>query len=227
MSSKPGHTAPGTARRNAAAGGTLFVLSAPSGAGKTSLVRALLDADPNIEVSVSHTTRAKRAAEQEGVNYHFVDRAAFLAMQAEGAFLEHAEVFGNFYGTSRAWVDDRLAAGGDVILEIDWQGAQQIRQRMPEAVGVFIMPPSLETLSERLIRRGQDDPEVIARRLAEARLEMSHYPHYDYLIVNDVFEQALDDLCAIVRAERLRRPRQEQRLGALISALLDGDDPGQ
>ncbi len=201
--------------------GSLFVLSAPSGAGKTSLVRALLDADPGIEVSISHTTRPKRPKEVDGVNYHFVTPATFARMQADDAFLEHAEVFGNLYGTSAAWVAQRLAAGGDVILEIDWQGAAQIRERMPEAVEIFILPPSLMTLSQRLKERGQDDQEVIDRRLKEARLEMSHYPHYDYLIVNDDFATALADLCAIVRAERLRNASQAVRLGPLITSLLD------
>ncbi|MCC5885759.1 MAG: guanylate kinase [Gammaproteobacteria bacterium] len=201
--------------------GSLFVLSAPSGAGKTSLVRALLQADPGIEVSISHTTRPKRPKEEDGVNYHFVTPETFARMQKEQAFLEHAEVFGNLYGTSSAWVAQRLAAGGDVILEIDWQGAEQIRQRMPEAVEIFILPPSLATLARRLVDRGQDDPDVIERRLKEARLEMSHHGHYDYLIVNDDFDTALADLCAIVRAERLRKARQEVRLHPLITSLLD------
>lgn len=201
--------------------GSLFVLSAPSGAGKTSLVRALLDADPGIEVSISHTTRRKRPNETDGVNYHFVTPETFERMRVEDAFLEHAEVFGHFYGTSSLWVAQRLAAGGDVILEIDWQGAEQIRDRMPEAVEIFILPPSLATLARRLTDRGQDDPEVIERRLKEARLEMSHHDQYDYLIVNDDFATALADLCAIVRAERLRRARQTVRLSPLIRSLLD------
>lgn len=200
--------------------GSLFVLSAPSGAGKTSLVRALRDADPGIEVSISHTTRPKRATEIDGVNYHFVSPDTFLRMQAEDAFLEHARVFDNLYGTSTAWVAQRLAAGGDVILEIDWQGAEQIRAHMPQAVEIFILPPSLSVLAQRLDHRGQDDPEVIERRLNEARLEMSHHGHYDYLIVNDDFATALADLCAIVRAERLRKARQAVRLEPLIANLL-------
>jgi len=200
--------------------GSLFVLSAPSGAGKTSLVRALLDADPSIEVSISHTTRPRRPKEVDGVNYHFVSPDSFIRMQAEEAFLEHANVFENLYGTSAAWVGKRLAAGGDVILEIDWQGAEQIRTRMPEAVEIFILPPSLTILAQRLVDRGQDDPNVIERRLKEARLEMSHHGHYDYLIVNNDFATALADLCAIVRAERLRKARQAVRLAPLIASLL-------
>jgi len=208
------------ATNDATAPGTLFVLSAPSGAGKTSLVRALLEADPGIEVSISHTTRPKRPTEVDGVNYHFVTPEAFARMQARDAFLEHARVFGNLYGTSADWVAKRLATGGDVILEIDWQGAEQIRARMPEAVEIFILPPSLATLAGRLKGRGQDDPEVIERRLNEARLEMSHHGHYDYLIVNDDFATALADLCAIVRAERLRKIRQALRQAPLIASLL-------
>lgn len=204
--------------------GSLFVLSAPSGAGKTSLVKALLDADPGIEVSISHTTRPKRPKEVDGVNYHFVTPATFQHMQTEDAFLEHAEVFGNLYGTSAGWVAQRLAAGGDVILEIDWQGAEQIRKRMPGAVEIFILPPSLSILAQRLLDRGQDDPDVIERRLREARLEMSHHGHYDYLIVNNDFATALADLCAIVRAERLREVRQAIRLEPLIANLLNPAD---
>ncbi|TVS14531.1 MAG: guanylate kinase [Gammaproteobacteria bacterium] len=201
--------------------GSLFVLSAPSGAGKTSLVRALLERDAGIEVSVSHTTRPRRTGETDGVNYHFVTPDVFEHMQGQDAFLEHARVFGNLYGTSRAWVAERLAAGGDVILEIDWQGAEQIRTRLPEAVGIFILPPSLQTLAKRLEGRGQDNPDVIQRRLAEARLEMSHHRHYDYLVVNDDFDDALADLCAIIRTERLRLVRQQVRQSALIAGLMD------
>lgn len=221
------------AKAEVTAPGSLFVLSAPSGAGKTSLVRALLEADPAIEVSISHTTRPKRPREVDGVNYHFVSPDTFLRMQAEDAFLEHARVFDNLYGTSAAWVAQRLAAGGDVILEIDWQGAEQIRARMPEAVEIFILPPSLAILAQRLKDRGQDDPNVIERRLKEARLEMSHHGHYDYLIVNDDFGKALADLCAIVRAERLQKVRQAVRLAPLIASLLgsggseSSGNPGQ
>lgn len=208
-----------------AAPGRLFVLSAPSGAGKTSLVRALLERVPGIEVSVSHTTRPRRPREEDGVNYHFTTLEAFEGMQRENAFLEHADVFGNRYGTSRAWVEQRLAAGGDVILEIDWQGAEQVRSRMPGAIGIFILPPSMATLARRLEGRGQDDPEVIRRRLGEARLEMSHHARYDYLVINDDFDDAVDDLCAIVRAERLRHGSQQVRHATLLAALLDPAAP--
>ncbi|HHQ41865.1 MAG TPA: guanylate kinase [Chromatiales bacterium] len=200
--------------------GTLFIVSAPSGAGKTSLVKALVERDPRVVLSVSHTTRPPRPGERDGVDYHFVDGATFERMAAEGAFLEHAEVFGNRYGTARATVERELAADRDVILEIDWQGARQVRAAMPEAVSVFILPPSREALEERLRGRGQDDETVIARRMARAVDEMSHYDEYDYLVVNDVFETALEDLLAIVRATRLRRPAQAVRHAELLRRLL-------
>lgn len=200
--------------------GMLLIVSAPSGAGKTSLVSALLARDPRLVVSVSHTTRSKRPKEADGVNYHFVDRARFQAMIGAGEFLEHAEVFGNFYGTSMAAVDAERAAGRDVVLEIDFQGAAQVRARYPEAVSVFILPPSAETLATRLTQRGEDDDEVIRERLDKARWEMSHYHEYDYLLVNDDFAIALDDLASIVRAERLRLFRQQGRLGSLLDDLL-------
>ncbi len=205
--------------------GSLYLISAPSGAGKTSLVKASLaaanaGAGPGLCVSVSHTTRSMRPGEQDGVNYHFVDPATFKAMVRRGDFLEHAEVFGNFYGTSKAWVQERLAAGWDVILEIDWQGAAQIKRLLPDSVGIFILPPSLDTLEKRLTARGQDKPEVIAGRMAKAVNEMSHYPQADYLVINDVFETALADLLAIFRAKQLRLGVQEQRNTALLAALL-------
>jgi guanylate kinase len=207
--------------------GNLYLISAPSGAGKTSLVKALLAVDqPGLHggaglcVSVSHTTRPMRPGEVEGVNYHFVDRTTFLAMRDSGEFLEHAEVFGNFYGTSRIWVTARLAAGWDVILEIDWQGAAQIKSLLPDSVGIFILPPSRETLEQRLNHRGQDKPEVIAERMAKAVSEMSHYAQADYLVINDVFEVALADLQAITRSKQLRRPVQEARNQALLASLL-------
>lgn len=207
----------------AAVRGTLFVVSAPSGAGKTSLVRAMLEQDPLLTVSVSHTTRPRRSGETDGVNYHFVDRDRFETMLAGGAFLEHAEVFGNFYGTSAAWVEGTLEQGRDVILEIDWQGAAQIRARLPETVSIFVLPPSLAALEERLRGRGQDEDAVIRRRLAEARAEMAHHVDYDYLVVNDDFETAAADLLAIARAVRLVRPRQERRLAGVLDALCGRD----
>lgn len=198
----------------------LLIVSAPSGAGKTSLVAALLARDRRLVVSVSHTTRSKRPKETDGVNYHFVDKAAFQAMIDAGEFLEHAEVFGNYYGTSMAAVDAERMAGRDVVLEIDFQGAAQVRSRYPEAVSVFILPPSAETLATRLTQRGEDDAAVIRERLDKARWEMSHYQDYDYLLVNDDFATATEELSAIVRAERLRLFRQQRRLGSLLDDLL-------
>lgn len=200
--------------------GTLFTVSAPSGAGKTSLVRALIEQTDQLRVSVSHTTRPKRPGEVDGVNYHFVSHQTFNDMLQENAFLEHAEVFTNFYGTSRRWVEDTLAAGEDVILEIDWQGAQQVRQLLPETVSIFILPPSRDTLRSRLTNRGQDDASTIERRLAEAAEEMSHYNECHYLVINDDFDVALADLQAIIRSERLRLGYQERRHAAMIRDLL-------
>jgi guanylate kinase len=200
--------------------GMLVIVSAPSGAGKTSLVAALLERDPRLVVSVSHTTRPKRPREHDGVNYHFVDRGRFLKMVDAGEFLEHAEVFGHHYGTSMAAVDAERAAGRDVVLEIDFQGAAQVRGRYPEAVSVFILPPAAATLATRLTQRGEDDAAVIRERLDKARWEMSHYRDYDYLLVNDDFAAAVDDLAGIVRAERLRLFRQQRRLGSLLDDLL-------
>jgi guanylate kinase len=200
--------------------GTLFTISAPSGAGKTSLVEALVARVPALTVSVSHTTRPQRRGEVDGVNYHFVEPATFQAMLGEGAFLEHAEVFGNCYGTSQAWVQEHLSAGTDVILEIDWQGAQQVKRLMPQTCSIFILPPSRETLHERLTARGQDDPETIARRMAQAVAEMSHYVEYDYLVFNDDFERALDELAAIVQSCRLRTRAQGERHADTLARLL-------
>jgi guanylate kinase len=200
--------------------GILFIVSAPSGAGKTSLVKALLERDPGLRLAVSYTTRAPRPGEADGVHYHFVDEARFLAMVRDGAFLEHAEVFGNRYGTAEATVREELGRGRDLVLEIDWQGARQVRTRFPGAVSVFVLPPSAPALRERLRGRGQDSAEVIEGRMRAARGEMSHYAEYDYLVVNDRFDQALDELICVACAERLRRTRCESRLRAMLDGLL-------
>jgi len=200
--------------------GSLYTVSAPSGAGKTSLVKALVERTSGIRVSVSHTTRAMRPGEVEGVNYHFVDQEKFMAMVETGAFLEHARVFNNFYGTSQQWVEDTLAKGSDVILEIDWQGAQQVRRLIKGTMSIFIAPPSLETLRARLTGRGQDSSDVIASRMQQAVAEMSHYREADYLIVNDNFEAAVLDLQSLIRGKRLSLDRQQQRHAALLQELL-------
>ncbi len=199
--------------------GTLYVISAPSGAGKTSLVAEMLRNDEKLGVSVSHTTRTMREGEQDGVNYHFVGRVEFEAMIARGDFLEHADVFGNYYGTSQVWVRETLSKGQDVILEIDWQGAAQVRRLIPECVSIFIVPPSPEVLRQRLVGRGTDAPEVVERRLAEAEEECRHAVEFDYLVVNDDFPAALADLLAIVRAQRLRMEVQQPRHRALLAGL--------
>ncbi len=200
--------------------GTLFVVSAPSGAGKTSLVKALRASLDGFTVSVSHTTRARRPGEEQGRDYFFVDRAEFERMIEAGAFLEHASVFDNRYGTACATVSAALEEGRDVLLEIDWQGARQVRTLMPDCVSVFILPPSLATLEERLTGRGQDDPETIARRMREAISEISHYGEYDYLVVNDKFEEALAELRAIVIARRALTSRRVERHRDLLADLL-------
>ncbi|HEC18275.1 MAG TPA: guanylate kinase [Gammaproteobacteria bacterium] len=200
--------------------GTLFIVSAPSGAGKTSLLKALLAEAQDIGVSVSHTTRAMRPGEQDGVDYHFVDVATFEQMIARGDFLEYAQVFDNYYGTSQAAVTARLAEGQDVILEIDWQGARQVRECFPEAVSIFILPPSKAALRERLTGRGQDDEAIIERRMRDAEAEMSHYAEFDYLVVNDNFDTALSELRAVITCQRLRLARQQLRLKALLDDLL-------
>ena len=190
----------------------LFIVAAPSGAGKTTLVQALLRADPTLSLSISYTTRAPRASEQDGRDYHFITRAQFEQMLERAEFLESAEVHGNYYGTSEPWVRSRLAAGANVMLEIDWQGAAQIRQRMPEAIGIFIMPPAppLATLARRLRARGEDAADVIEQRITAARAEIAHVGEFDYVIINDLFDEALNDLCAVIRAARLRTAVQLQ-----------------
>lgn len=207
--------------------GLLIVVAAPSGAGKTSLVNALIARDSNIVLSISHTTRPRRPSEADGRDYHFVTQREFERMRAAREFLESAAVFGHRYGTSKAAVDAELGAGRDLILEIDWQGAQQVRERYRDAVSLFILPPSRAALIERLRRRGQDDPAVIAHRMAKAESEMSHYAEFDYLIVNDDFEHALGQLQAVVDAERLRTARHGPRLGFLLDDLLSGPDAVQ
>ena len=201
--------------------GCLFVLAAPSGAGKTSLVRALLEREPAIRLSVSYTTRPPRPGEADGIDYHFVDEPRFLALKAAGEFLEHAHVHGYWYATSATWLRQQVQHGHDVLLEIDWQGAQQVRHLMPDAVHVFILPPSLASLKERLEKRGQDSTEVIARRIDAAREEMRHCGEFDYVIMNQDFARAVDDLSAIVRAARLTASRQQVRHASLIAQLLN------
>jgi len=201
--------------------GTLYTVSAPSGAGKTSLVNALLARCNQLRVSVSHTTRPQRPGEQDGVNYHFVDELAFLGMLEQAAFLEHARVFGNLYGTSQAWVEEQLASGTDVILEIDWQGAEQVKRLLPATRAIFILPPSRQALEQRLTGRGQDDPAIIAARMAQAVEEMSHYIESDFLVVNNDFEQALAELEAIVVCQRLQTARQQDALTDLLRNLLN------
>lgn len=200
--------------------GNLYVVAAPSGAGKTTLVRLLLEREPDVHLSVSSTTRAPRVGEQHGREYNFIDMATFKAMIERQEFLEWAEVHGNFYGTSKKWITEQLAAGNDVLLEIDWQGAQQVRACFPEAIGVFILPPSMEVLTERLTGRGTDSADVISRRLAAAQAEMRHVGEFDYVIINDQLAQALDDLRTVVRASRLSFGAQRARHAALFARMI-------
>lgn len=199
--------------------GNLFIVAAPSGAGKTTLVKMLLERDAGIGLSVSYTTRAPRPGEQNGREYHFVDVPAFLAMRERGDFLESAEVHGNFYGTSRRWIAEQMAAGRDILLEIDWQGARQVRALFHDCIGIFVMPPSVEELERRLRGRGQDSEAVIARRVAAARDEMRHLHEFDYVIINNELPEAIEDLQAVVRAVRLRTAAQLDRHRALFSFL--------
>ena len=200
--------------------GSLFVIVAPSGAGKTSLVEALLREEPNIRLSVSYTTRTPRPGEVHGREYHFVNRAEFEAMLAKGGFLENAEVYGNLYGTSKSWINAARAAGEDVLLEIDWQGAAQVRDIYSDMVSIFIMPPSIEVLEQRLTARGKDAADVIARRIAGARLELRHISATDYVIVNDTFAVAVADLRVVVQASRLSRVRQLERYAGIIAEMV-------
>jgi guanylate kinase len=199
--------------------GSLFVVSAPSGAGKSSMVKALLASDPRLGVSVSHTTRAPRGQELDGREYHFVDKAAFQKMVAAGDFLEWAEVHGNLYGTSRSAIETQVAAGHDVVLEIDWQGALQLKALLSDAVLVFILPPSWEELAQRLNRRGEDTPDVIAQRLVNARLEVAQARHFEFVIINSIFETAVFDLKTIVHSQRLRYSVLMQNQPAVFQAL--------
>ena len=198
----------------------LFVLSAPSGAGKTSIVKQACVRMSKLAVSISHTTRPKRPADRDGVDYHFVDEAEFQRMIERGEFLEHARVFGNLYGTSQAEVEKTLAAGTDVLLEIDWQGADQVRRLLPQACSIFIIPPSREILQSRLRGRASDSDAVIERRLKEAVNDMKHFSNYEYLIVNDDFELAVEQLCAVVMAKRVEVLRQSDKHQVLLSKLL-------
>lgn len=200
--------------------GNLLIVSAPSGAGKTSLVKALLRGDDQVAISISHTTRAKRPAERNGVDYHFVDENQFADMLKQSKFLESAQVHGARYGTAQSSVDALLSAGHDVILEIDWQGAEQVRKVYPNAKSIFVLPPSVETLATRLKTRGQDPEEVILQRVAAAREEMAQVASYDYVIINNDFEVALQEFKAIVVAERLKTPVQQSKHAKLIQALM-------
>ena len=199
--------------------GNLFVIAAPSGGGKTSLTRALLEREPGIRLSVSYTTRPPRTGEQDGVDYHFVSADRFAVLKDSNEFLEHAHVHGNWYATSGTWLKSQVSAGQDVLLEIDWQGAAQVRVLIPESVHIFILPPSLESLEERLVRRGQDDAATIARRLDAAREEIRHCVDFNYVIINQDFASAVDDLTAVVRATRLRTAQQLVRHQPLIAQL--------
>ncbi len=200
--------------------GHLYIVSAPSGAGKTTLVRMLLANDSGIRLSISYTTRAPRPGEQDGREYNFIDMGTFRAMVERGDFLEWAEVHGNCYGTSRPWIEAEMAVGRDVLLEIDWQGAQQVRRQFPSAIGIFVLPPSAAELERRLTGRGTDSAEVIARRLAAARDEMRHVAEFDYVIINDELQLALADLLSVVRASRLRLDSQRARHPGLFADLL-------
>ena len=197
--------------------GNLFVVVAPSGAGKTTLVAALLAKEPNIRLSISYTTRAPRQGEVNGREYHFVERAAFEKMIAQGDFLEYANVYGNYYGTSKRWIENQLSGDHDVLLEIDWQGAAQLKTLFPNMVGIFVLPPSLAELRKRLESRGKDAPEAIDRRMASAREEISHVLEFEYIIVNESFEAALSDLISVVHATRVSRAQQAVRLASRLA----------
>lgn len=198
----------------------VFIISAPSGAGKSSLLKEVLAADTQLALSISHTTRAMRPGEEQGVHYHFIEQTQFAEMRDQGHFLEHAQVFDNFYGTAETSVRDQLQAGKDVVVEIDWQGARQVRERFPQAVSIFIAPPSIEALRERLSNRGQDSEEIIERRMRDARSEMSHFDEYDYLVINDDFSHAVSELLTIIKAQRLSLEAQKSRHQTELAAML-------
>lgn len=199
--------------------GNVFVIAAPSGTGKTTLVKALVDSIPKLTVSISHTTRAKRPNEMHGINYYFVEKETFLQMVAHDDFLEHAIIFDQHYGTSKSYVRETLAKGIDVILEIDWQGHQQIKRLFPETISIFILPPSLNDLQDRLVKRNQDNKDIIKKRLSDAKVAISHFPEFDYAVVNDDFDHALVDLKTIVMASRLKLKRQTTKLDKIIKDL--------
>lgn len=201
--------------------GNLYTIAAPSGTGKTTLVKELISSLSNITVSISHTTRPKRPAEQHGVNYYFIDEKEFRQMISHGDFLEHATVFNNLYGTSKRWVEETLAKGQDVVLEIDWQGSQQIKKLFPHSIGIFILPPCLDTLSQRLTTRNQDNSDIIQQRLADAREAVSHVFDFDYIVLNDDFDAAVEDLKTIVKANRLSKTRQTAKHAKRIQALIE------
>ncbi|MDX8386032.1 MAG: guanylate kinase [Gallionella sp.] len=199
--------------------GNLFVISAPSGAGKTSLVHALLDTNPQIDLSVSYTSREPRPGDEDGRDYHFVSREKFLAMANQGEFLESAEVYGNFYGTSQTWIADEKAKGNDILLEIDWQGAEQVRRIFPDCISIFVLPPSMEALQQRLTGRGKDNAEVIAKRMAAAKEDVAHVAEFDYVIINDNLDVALRELNAVIIAAQLVGTKQLSRYQVLINQL--------
>ncbi len=199
--------------------GIFYIVTAPSGAGKTSLVKAVVEADQSICVSVSHTTRPPRPGEQDGVNYHFVNKKEFMGMLEKGDFLESAEVYGHHYGTSQAWVDQKLESGINVILEIDWQGNEQVRNLRPDSCSIFILPPRVETLRQRLEERAQDAPETIEKRMLQAVAEITHVAESDFIVVNDEFDTAVEDLRAIIRSQGLTTVAQEANLAKLLDSL--------
>lgn len=202
--------------------GNLFIVSAPSGAGKTSLVRSLLACNQQVGISISYTTRAPRPGEIEGRDYHFINHETFLGMQKHGDFLEYAKVYGNLYGTSKSWIETEISNGRDILLEIDWQGATQIRRIFPDCISIFILPPSLQALENRLRARGQDDAKVIIQRLHAAKEDITHVVEFDYVIINDKLDIALQQLNAVVVAAGLRRERQLARQQNLINQLQKG-----